>query len=74
MFGGAICSCSHLPMSTTHIMVYFHSPKEPPPPPPPESKWEEIESEVVHLTDDTFKNFLKKKKHCLIMFYAPCKF
>ena len=26
---------------------------------------------VVHLTDDDFKPFLKKKKHVLVMFYAP---
>lgn len=28
---------------------------------------------MEHLTDDTFKGFLKKKKHVLVMFYAPCK-
>ncbi|GFO20238.1 protein disulfide-isomerase a5 [Plakobranchus ocellatus] len=49
----------------------MQNPQEPPPPPPPEKKWEEVESEVVHLTDETFKPFLKKKKHCLVMFYAP---
>ena len=27
--------------------------------------------QVVHLTDVTFKSFLKKKKHALVMFYAP---
>ncbi|XP_005094049.1 protein disulfide-isomerase A5 [Aplysia californica] len=53
------------------IIEFMKDPKEPPPPPPPEPKWEEVESEVVHLTDDSFKGFLKKKKHCLIMFYAP---
>jgi len=26
---------------------------------------------VAHLTDETFKNSLKKKKHSLVMFYAP---
>lgn len=50
------------------------SPTEPPPPPPPDSKWEDTESEVVHLGDETFKNTLKKRKHALVMFYAPCKF
>ncbi|CAG5116417.1 unnamed protein product, partial [Candidula unifasciata] len=53
------------------ILEFMKDPKEPPPPPAPEPKWEEVESEVVHLTDDSFKPFLKKKKHCLIMFYAP---
>jgi len=28
-------------------------------------------SDVVHLTEETFKPFLKKKKHVLVMFYAP---
>jgi hypothetical protein len=49
-----------------------YSPKEPPPPPPPEPKWEEVESDVIHLNDETFKAVLKKKKHALVMFYAPC--
>lgn len=55
------------------IHLHFSSPKEPPPPPPPEKNWSEIPSEVKHLTDETFKGFLKKKKHVLVMFYAPCK-
>ncbi|GFN83086.1 protein disulfide-isomerase a5, partial [Plakobranchus ocellatus] len=54
-----------------NIINFMQNPQEPPPPPPPEKKWEEVESEVVHLTDETFKPFLKKKKHCLVMFYAP---
>ena len=51
-----------------------HSPKEPPPPPPPEKDWSEVESDVQHLTAETFKSFTKKKKHVLVMFYAPCKY
>ena len=31
----------------------------------------EEESEVVHLNEEGFKPFLKKKKHVLVMFYAP---
>jgi len=53
------------------VMKFIRDPKEPPPPPPPEKEWADTESEVVHLTDDTFKGFLKKKKHTLVMFYAP---
>jgi thiol-disulfide isomerase/thioredoxin len=26
---------------------------------------------VVHLTEETFKPLLKKKKHVLVIFYAP---
>lgn len=53
------------------IVGFMKDPKEPPPPPPPERDWSEIPSEVVHLTADTFKGFVKKKKHVLVMFYAP---
>ena len=30
-----------------------------------------LPSQVHHLTADDFKSFLKKKKHALVMFYAP---
>ncbi|XP_072385588.1 protein disulfide-isomerase A5-like [Diabrotica undecimpunctata] len=53
------------------IIDFMKDPKEPPPPPPPEKPWVDEESEVVHLTEETFKPFLKKKKHSLVMFYAP---
>ncbi|GAB0097313.1 protein disulfide-isomerase A5 [Sergentomyia squamirostris] len=53
------------------IVKFMKDPKEPPPPPPPEPSWEDIPSEVIHLTDETFKTVLKKKKNVLVMFYAP---
>ncbi|XP_065349668.1 protein disulfide-isomerase A5 [Cloeon dipterum] len=53
------------------IIEFMKDPKEPPPPPAPEKAWSEETSEVAHLTDETFKPFLKKKKHVLVMFYAP---
>ncbi|KAL3836941.1 hypothetical protein ACJMK2_022344, partial [Sinanodonta woodiana] len=53
------------------FLEHMKNPTEPPPPPPTEAKWEEVESDVVHLTDENFKNILKKKKHALVMFYAP---
>lgn len=55
------------------IVDFMRNPKEPPPPPVPEKPWSEELSDVVHLTEETFKTFLKKKKHVLVMFYAPCK-
>ena len=58
----------------TQLCHLFFSPKEPPPPPPPEKDWREVPSEVIHLTDEAFKGFVKKKKHVLVMFYAPCEF
>ena len=65
--------CIQCKLILTEFFFVLSSPKEPPPPPPPEKDWSEVESEVEHLTDDTFKGFLKKKKHVLVMFYAPCK-
>merc|ERR1712223_58626 len=53
------------------IINFMKDPKEPPPPPPPEKSWADEPSEVKHLTEETFKPFLKKKKHVLVMFYAP---
>lgn len=53
------------------IVNFMKDPKEPPPPPPPEKSWDEEESDVEHLTEETFKPFLKKRKHALVMFYAP---
>lgn len=54
------------------VIQFMKNPTEPPPPPPPETPWEDEETDVVHLDDSTFKPYLKKKKHVLTMFYAPC--
>ncbi|XP_016962249.1 protein disulfide-isomerase A5 [Drosophila biarmipes] len=55
------------------IVEFMRDPKEPPPPPPPEKSWEEEEDskEVLFLNDDNFSSTLKRKKHALVMFYAP---
>ncbi|XP_067130609.1 protein disulfide-isomerase A5 isoform X2 [Centruroides vittatus] len=53
------------------IEEFMKDPKEPPPPPPPEIPWHSIPSDVVHLDEENFKPFLKRKKHVLVMFYAP---
>ncbi|XP_044761964.1 protein disulfide-isomerase A5 [Coccinella septempunctata] len=53
------------------IISFMKDPQEPPPPPPPETPWSEEKSEVVHLDENEYKPFLKKKKHALVMFYAP---
>lgn len=55
------------------IVNFMKNPTEPPPPPPPEKSWEDEESDVIHLDESNFKTVLKKKKHVLVMFYAPCK-
>jgi len=53
------------------IIKFMKDPQEPPPPPPPEPAWSDEVSNVIHLTDETFKPLLKKTKHVLVMFYAP---
>ncbi|EMP24375.1 Protein disulfide-isomerase A5, partial [Chelonia mydas] len=40
-------------------------------PPPPEPAWEEKLTNVIHLAGEDFRESLKKKKHALVMFYAP---
>lgn len=55
------------------FIFIFYSPKEPPPPPAPEPSWEEVESDVLHLNEENFKPTLKRRKHALVMFYAPCE-
>lgn len=54
------------------IIEFMKSPSEPPQT-PIEKSWEEEDTNVVHLDDASFKPYLKKKKHVLVMFYAPCK-
>eukprot|EP00795_Rhopilema_esculentum_P014183 gene14183-5188_t len=54
------------------IVDFMKDPKEPPPPPPPDQPWSETSGkEILHLDDLTFKDSLKKRKHVLVMFYAP---
>ncbi|GAB5576499.1 protein disulfide-isomerase A5 [Prionailurus iriomotensis] len=45
--------------------------RNPEAPPPPEPTWEEQQTSVLHLVGDNFRETLKKKKHTLVMFYAP---
>lgn len=53
--------------------VFFFFLLSPQAPPPPEPTWEEKQTSVVHLAGEDFREVLKKKKHTLVMFYAPCK-
>ncbi|CAB1328655.1 unnamed protein product, partial [Coregonus sp. 'balchen'] len=51
---------------------YFEKGEEnPQAPPPPEQSWEDKPSSVSHLGMEDFREALKKKKHSLVMFYAP---
>uniref|UniRef100_A0A8C6UCM5 Protein disulfide-isomerase A5 n=1 Tax=Neogobius melanostomus TaxID=47308 RepID=A0A8C6UCM5_9GOBI len=54
--------------SKEKIIEFMHNPQAPP---PPEQSWEEKPSSVSHLGFEDFREALKKKKHALVMFYAP---
>ena len=40
-------------------------------PPTKEEIWSEVESDVVHLTTNSFDNFIETHPSVLVMFYAP---
>lgn len=57
---------------TDTIVKFMENPDEPPiVEVEKEVAWEDEETDVVFLTDETFKPFLKKKKHVLVFFFAP---
>jgi len=58
---------------TDKIVQFMNDPREPPKAVPVanERHWADEKTHVVHLDSETFKPFLKKKKHVLVMFYAP---
>ncbi|KAF5294296.1 hypothetical protein FQA39_LY13440 [Lamprigera yunnana] len=53
------------------IVEFMSNPQEPVAAPPVEVSWADEKSSVIHLSEQSFKPFLKKKKHVLVMFYAP---
>nr|XP_047136402.1 probable protein disulfide-isomerase A4 isoform X1 [Hydra vulgaris] len=54
------------------IVAFMKDPKEPPPPPPADLPWAETSgSEILHLSNENFKDEMKTRKHTLVMFYAP---
>lgn len=54
-------------------MLFYFSPA-PSTPPAKEEEWSDIPSDVVHLKDDTFDDFIANNPSVLVMFYAPCKY
>uniref|UniRef100_A0A8C9YS92 Protein disulfide isomerase family A, member 5 n=1 Tax=Sander lucioperca TaxID=283035 RepID=A0A8C9YS92_SANLU len=54
--------------SKDKIIEFMHNPQAPP---PPEQSWEDKPSSISHLGSEDFREALKKKKHALVMFYAP---
>ncbi len=53
------------------IVEFLHNPKPEADEKPKEKEWREEPSEVHHLTDDTFDDFLSENPSVLVMFYAP---
>merc|ERR1719315_784671 len=53
------------------IIAFMKNPKQEVVEKPAEVSWSEEPSHVVHLTDDTFDDFLEEHNSVLIMFYAP---
>lgn len=56
-----------------YLLILVQKPIEPPPPPPAEKPWAEEDTAVRHLDAATFRSALRKVKHAIVMFYAPCK-
>ncbi|EFO27311.1 hypothetical protein LOAG_01175 [Loa loa] len=57
-------------INALHYELLYCSPVEPPPPELPWSQQSDGRN-VLHLTAKNFKTELKRKKHALIIFYAP---
>ncbi|RZF47675.1 hypothetical protein LSTR_LSTR006311 [Laodelphax striatellus] len=53
------------------LVAFMRSPQQPPPPPPPDADWADQPSDVLHLSLDNYKPELRRKRHSLVMFYAP---
>ena len=56
------------------IVEWMRNPRsaeETPPPEDAEPAWSDTESDVVHLTTDTFNQFIADNPSVLVMFYAP---
>lgn len=56
------------------LVEWMRNPKsveEMPPPEDSEPAWSEVESDVVHLTTETFDQFITDNPSVLVMFYAP---
>ncbi len=52
--------------------IFIFSPTAPKEP-EKEAEWSDEESDVVHLTDTNFDEYLEANPSVMVMFYAPCK-
>ena len=53
------------------IIKFLEDPTAAPVTKPKETSWAEEPSDVIHLTDSSFDEFLLNEPSALIMFYAP---
>ena len=58
---------------TSSYIKFSFSPTDETPKDEEEEQWKDTPSEVVHLSDDTFDDYLAANPSVLVMFYAPCK-
>jgi len=63
-----------LKLQYNKVILLFHFSPAPSTPPPKEEEWSDVPSEVIHLKDDTFDDFIANNPSVLVMFYAPCKY
>ena len=56
------------------IVLFVLSSPAPSTLPPKEEEWNDVPSDVVHLTDSTFDDFIANNPSVLVMFYAPCEY
>ena len=55
----------------TAIIDFMENPSDKAPEKGVEPSWKDEPSEVVHLTDSTFDDFLSEESSVMVMFYAP---
>ena len=55
----------------TAIAAFMRSPSNEAPAKEVEAAWKDEPSEVQHLTDATFDDYLAKESSVMVMFYAP---
>ena len=67
------CQDKSWELKDMNSLLYHHPSPSNPKEPEQEPQWTEEKSDVVHLTDATFDDFVQQNPSVLVMFYAPCK-
>jgi hypothetical protein len=55
------------------VSLFLFSPSAPATQDDKEEEWSDVPSDVVHLKERMFDEFLENNPSVLVMFYAPCK-